>query len=256
MKLPLSVCTVAVWVAVSAQSTFGATVTIDTFDTAAGVTDVIAVGAAPSSAAQLLSTGAAIGGTRLTRSHMVTGGAGDRNRVRNDSSFPLSDSLVLSQDTGVTGHFHLYYGYTDYDPSAAGPTSGTHTFSDLNANFDAATNNRIRFDIITADQAGSIRITLVSNRDLGLGTSEVAQVIKSWGGAVSNYELSWGLSEFAGIDFTDIDQIVIESLDFTSADMAIDNIQVVPEPGSLAMFGAAGMVGLVYGWRRRVKRAA
>jgi len=209
-----------------------------------------------------LNTDWTIGGQRIAKSHK-TGGIGINTVSNNQPGFEGSASFDQSGTTA--GHFHFYYGYDSYNSVGAAnfdPLDGSHVRNDLDADLlQGGIYDKISLNVIFADQGGGFTIRLVSDQDGSSNGPQVATLTSSWGAAgVTDFRLDFNYADFLAanplLDLTDIDQIIINSGDHTSAQIIFDNIAAIPEPGSMAMVGLLGGVGLVVGWRRRKAAAA
>ncbi len=70
----------------------------------------------------------------------------------------------------------------------------------------------------------------------------------SFGGPATTYDYLVPFSSFSGADFTDIDRVSLTLHGNTSADVALSNFSVVPEPSAALLIGFSGSLAL---FRRR-----
>jgi len=202
-----------------------------------------------------------LGSIRIARAHFVSGGGtGDSVNV-NNTALPgkFSTNLTVAP---TTGHFHLYYGYSAYNSASSDPLSNTHTFSDINANIAGslpAGNIGVTLNFDSIDHNGTFVLKLVSDRT---GTPSLSIVNKFVPANVSpfvltftNAEILGGLVSGPGINFSDIDQVILESQDLPGAtDMTFDQFEFVsvPEPTTyLLVIGTALAAGGSVWYRRR-----
>lgn len=137
---------------------------IDNFNQGTGGSSIGLTLNANGSAAQLYTglTATTIGNQRIARLHHVTGtGTVNLNNTVNPDVLGMS----LPSSSTIEAHFHLYYGYDNYDPAAATPVAGTHTFRDLNVDASVLTGALFEFELIRLDVAPTdLFATLVSDR--------------------------------------------------------------------------------------------
>ncbi len=231
---------------------FGSIVLIDSFNEGTIATSQTGIGSNFDTDSGL---GSVAGGFRISRAH-VTAGSGSNDINNTDTATP--GVFTWNNDAAATGHFHLYYGYSVFNPAFGADieqTNAAHSFSDMNLNLVSAgpANDRIRISVISSDLSGPIRINMVSNRT---GTvSMVTQTVNlpaavGLGGPASPFNLDFFFSGFTVVsggtfDFADVDQVTIEAAtDLTSVDWRLDQVSAVPEPSVLApaLLGLGAMV--------------
>jgi hypothetical protein len=94
-----------------------------------------------------------------------------------------------------------------------------------------------QFEIRTVSRDGDLRIDfLVRNSPNSFVTVSKFLV----GSAINTPEVvTWDFSEFAGVDFSNVDQVLVRFDTANSGDVAVDYIKAVPEPATLTILGAA-----------------
>lgn len=196
-------------------------------------------------------TGGTDAGRRLARAHVTSGS----NALDLDNT-GINNQFNVALGAGTSGHFHLYYGFVDYNPALTPGTQPGANYDDLSRDVTGGGNNSITLSILNPDHNGGVGITLISGR--GTGSQVVASFNQPYvTGNPSNQTLTFFFSSFSGIDFTDLDQIIVEAVpDLPAAgDLGLDNILItvssVPEPTTVAMMGLTGMVAASSIWYRR-----
>jgi hypothetical protein len=175
-----------------------------------------------------LPTTSVIGGTRLL-SLAVSGNPLNLNASA--AVIPSASLFSLSNDTLVTSTATITY-------NAGGAGLGGINLSTAGSQFT--------FNVLAADLSVALGVTAT---DLA-GHSATSNQI-----GLSTGNVSFGFSSFAGVDFTQINSIVVTSTGPNSADFATNFFGVtgtvaVPEPPSavLTALGFAGLMG--FGWHR------
>ncbi len=218
-----------------------------------------------------------LGSQTLSQSPASSNTVGGQRLVRANTSFEAANTSASNQtDIGAgnftwsvsadtTSNFALLYGFSGFalpgnDSSGVNDwinTVGTPaSYSDLN--LDLSNESDFNITIDSADVAGPLRITLISDRTgaLAVGSSTVT-VGGGIGGTFGSPPITFNFpfSDFGLTDFSDIDQIIVDSpVGLDSADWSLTNIETVtvtqvPEPSSLA-FALLGSL-LMVGRRRR-----
>ena len=144
-------------------------------------------------------------------------------------------TLSVTSQSGVDGLAQFGYGY------AAGPS-----FQDMNLNLSSETGFNMM--VLSNDQPATVTIAVRSTQQ---NPSSMIAVTKNLAGNMVNTPnlVSWNFSEFAGFNFSDVDQILVEINPTNSGDVTIDWVSAVPEPAS--MIAIAAGAGLLAARRRR-----
>lgn len=196
-------------------------------------------------------TGGTNAGIRISRGHVTAG----TNAITVDNT-GTNDQLNVGLGSATSGHFHLYYGYNAFNAALAPNAQLVGDYNDLSRDFTGGGNNSITLSALNPDHNGGITILLISGRGTGsevVATASVPYVT----GNPSNQTLTFFFSSFAGINFADIDQIIVEPTgDIPPAgDLSLDNIVVtvsaVPEPATYALMGLSGLAVGAGVWMRR-----
>jgi hypothetical protein len=196
-------------------------------------------------------TGGTNAGIRITRAHITSG----TNTINVDNTGTINQ-LNVGLGTATSGHFHLYYGYNAFDPDFAANAQPSGNYNDLSRDFTGGGNNSITLSALNPDHNGGVTIRLISGRGTGSEAVVTASVPYVTGNP-SNQTLTFLFTAFPGINFTDIDQIIVEPTgDIPAAgDLSLDNITVtvsaVPEPATYALMGLSGVAVGAGVWMRR-----
>ncbi|WP_440903457.1 PEP-CTERM sorting domain-containing protein [Catenovulum sp. SX2] len=181
------------------------------------------------------------------------------------TGFSVGDGkLVFNNDDGVTGTLGLFY---------------TNPFADINdpnTLLDISAYTAFYFDILSIDTSFELDLYVISNTDIfadGLATAAFFDDLYDSGtnidtGAIESLGSGWSKGETSASGFTAPGTLKLAFDDFVgdadfsavtaifavltgdpSADFSVAEVGVVPEPASLAVFGA-GLLALV-GLRRR-----
>jgi hypothetical protein len=201
--------------AVVAASFANATIMIDDFTSGAG-SNSLSTGTTYYSQA-----GTMLGGDRVG-SITVTGNAFGLD-VSVDT---IAGIMSMNSQSGVDALLTTNYGYNLVSPVST-------SFEDLNMDFSGEN----QFEIRTVSRDGDLRIDfLVRNSPNSFVTVSKFLV----GSAINTPEVvTWDFSEFAGVDFSNVDQVLVRFDTANSGDVAVDYIKAVPEPATLTILGAA-----------------
>ncbi|MGC6465573.1 MAG: PEP-CTERM sorting domain-containing protein [Akkermansiaceae bacterium] len=204
-----------------------------------------------------------IGGTRIGVVSVAsgTGNAAFLGATPPDPGPPPLPNTVSqfrwSVDAEATSTVGLYYGFDDYSAAPEevnwGSQAGT-SGDNLDADLLQDGNDRFRVNVLSADLTDNLNIGVISAQ----GTPDEVVAILSvpvvgGGGPPQILEFEFAaFSQIGGpgsaIDWSDIDQIMVENdTPLGSADWTLGSIVVVPEP-STALLGLIGLAGLA---RRR-----
>ncbi|MFM9874734.1 MAG: PEP-CTERM sorting domain-containing protein [Fimbriimonadaceae bacterium] len=147
-------------------------------------------------------------------------------------------SYALSAQSGVDGMGSLGYGFSN--------NAGTPVNQDMNLNFSGE--NQFKVNFISSDAPGTYTISVRSSSSNG---GAFVSVTDSFQGNSVNapFMRTLDFSQFAGVNFADVDQVVLKFDSSTSGDVAISSFQAVPEPASLIVLGTAS----AFAARRRRK---
>lgn len=196
-------------------------------------------------------TGGSNQGIRIVRAHVTSG----TNLLTIDNT-GTNDQLNVGLGSATQGHFHLYYGYNNFNPALPANGQLAGDYADLNRNFTTGGNNAITLSVLNPDHNGGVEITLISGR--GTGSEAIFTVAVPYvAGNPSTQQLNFFLSAFTGINTSDIDQIIVEPFgDIPAAgDLSLDNLQVgfaaVPEPATFALIGLTATAVGAGVWQRR-----
>lgn len=144
----------------------------------------------------------------------------------------LSGIISFSKQPGVSGIGQVRYGYQ--------PSGNTSAFQDMNMDFSGE--NQFKVTVLSNDLAGNLRLRLRSNTSNGgmfyISSKAIA------GGINTPTDVTWNFSEFSGLNFADIDQVVLEVATATGGDIAFDDLRAVPEPASMIILGGAAVAAL------------
>ncbi len=215
-----------------------------------------------------LSTSNTMGGSRISRAHFVSGGGGGDQLNVNNTANP--GFFEVSCSTTASGHFHSYYGYSAYDTSTEDPVAVTHTFTDMNTNVQGVLGSpiiNVALDFQTLDHPMTLIFKIVTNHTGGGQTvsvvsKPVAAQLTPFNVTFTNAELVAGITSGPGLNFTDVDQVILQSADLPGGtDFLADNFRFfvsVPEPTTYALIGVSSLVigAGAYLQRRRQNKLA
>jgi hypothetical protein len=184
-------------------------------------------------------------GTRFsTQSGTMVGGdrmdalAVDSNPNGVSFGYIVANGLVSgSAGARLAGRYESDYGYSNVTPTS-------FSFDDMNLNLSA--DSRFVVDFNSNDQPANLAILIQTN---GGGFRSVNHAIAG-GRATTPFTETILFSEFTGVNFADIDQLVLHLDVSASGDVAIDQFSSVPEPATMACL-ALGAAGLITRRRRR-----
>jgi hypothetical protein len=249
----------AVFLAVNAQAP-AQSVVIDNFNE--GTFNITATSGTPSVSQldQGLSNSNTLGTRRISRAHFISGGGGGDQVNVNNTANPGRFSTNLTAT--ATGHFHLYYGYTAYDPASSDPVSPLHTFADINADIAGGLpggNIGVALDFTTLDHNATLILKLVTNHTGGGQTVSVVSKpvtanLSPFVVQFTNAELTAGIVSGPGLNFADVDQVILEVGDLEGGtDLVLDSLRFtsVPEPTTWALIGCTGLLAVGGTWYRR-----
>lgn len=220
-------------IVVSASTLVGtalaAPINIDTFDL--GSAQAVAMsGPATTGAESITDTSQTIGGVRhYSVAGLGTGGAGMATLVVAADRLGLGTLTIAAP---YAAQWTLRYGYT---PSL--------TPNDMNADLVGTGNSDLRIDMLFAEYAYDLAVSLVSN-----GHSVTTQLLSL--PAHASAQPVWiPFSSFAGIDPHDVDQIAVQWTGQPNGDYIINAIVAdVPEPATLMLLASGALLAL---YRRR-----
>lgn len=137
--------------------------------------------------------------------------------------------LSLNSQSGVDGLGAVAYGL-----NLVSPTSTSFDNMNLDLSGESA------FEIKTLSRDGDLKVdVLVRNSP----NSYVMSTQTLFGSSINTPEvLTFNFSSFTGVNFADVDQILVRFDTSNSGDVAVDYIQAVPEPATLAVLGAVAAV--------------
>jgi hypothetical protein len=146
-------------------------------------------------------------------------------------------SYALSAQSGVNGMGELGYGFSD--------NAGTPVNQDMNMNFSGESQFKLNF--ISSDAPGTFTISVRSSSSGG----DFVSVTDAFQGNSVNtpFTKTVDFNQFAGVNFSDIDQVVLKFDSANSGDVALSSFQAVPEPTTMITLAAGG----VFAARRRKK---
>ncbi|MCA0361100.1 MAG: PEP-CTERM sorting domain-containing protein [Armatimonadetes bacterium] len=110
-------------------------------------------------------------------------------------------------------------------------TGSVNIANDLNANLSSFT--QLKFNVLSNDNPATITVVLRS------GSTTVSSAAKAVmpNMVTTPQSVTFNFSEFAGINFADIDTIVANINTSTSGDLVLDSFEAVPEPGTMIALG-------------------
>lgn len=201
--------------AVALVAPASAVIVIDDYDSGAGS------GSITSGSGYFFQNGTMIGGDRLTYLNIT----GNQFGLSFDVD-AQAGVMSLTKQSGVAGIGQVRYGYM--------PSGQTSAFQDMNWDFSGE--NQFCVTVLANDLAGMLRLRLRSSSANG-GTFMISN--KNIAGGINTPTVvTWDYSEFAGMDFTDIDQVVLEVATAEGGDITFDNLKAVPEPTTMIALGA------------------
>lgn len=144
----------------------------------------------------------------------------------------LGSNLTLDVSSGVftakkgattTGFAQVAYGYVPGSPV---------TFSDLNADFSAE--SKFCVTVNSNDTTGLLSVYTISN-NVVWGVSTPIGVI------TNPTDVFFDFSSYTGINFSDIDQIIVDVSTGVGGSASLDVVMAVPEPATLFILGTGGL---------------
>lgn len=167
--------------------------------------------------------GSMLGGDRMVQLTVTNNNFGLELSINS-----AAGTFSVNSQPAVDGYAQLGYGYMDNG-------SGGASFDDLN--FDLSGENGFEIDVVSSDEPAVITIAVRSASN----PNNIVMVSKNVAGNMvnSNQLISWNFSEFAGVDFTNVDQVLVEIETGESGDITIGEVRAVPEPSILLGIGAA-----------------
>ena len=179
-------------------------------------------------------TGSMLGGQRLVTTTVESNAFG--LQIQSDV---VGGAYSLSSQPQVDGLSQLRYGF--------GLTGSTITNSDLNANF--SNQNAFRFNFLSSDAAGTLTMAVRSG-----GGSFVTRSVSFPGNSVNvPFTREIAFSDFGGgVNFADIDQMILTLDTAASGDVTLGSFEAVPEPGTMAVLTGLALAAA----RRRKARKA
>ena len=170
-----------------------------------------------------------------------------------------SRTLSVRRETtfGTTGARSVTASITEVDafmefvstPNADGRTRLTYggAGNQLNADFSKETN--ILIEVLSYDFPSSLPLVFTFTLESGIGgTLATANVVRNFSGTEGIVDFA--ISDFVGVDLSDIDRISVLMDAPRAADFQIAFIQSVPEPSSAMIAGGAGALALLRRRRR------
>lgn len=138
----------------------------------------------------------------------------------------------------VDGYSEMGYGFS----AGAG---GSLVFDDLNLNLSGE--NQFKFNFASSDKPATLFVGVRSSS----GSGTVSTVSTALPGDMINnpFMVTVDFTDFTGVDFSDVDQIVVRMDTIESGDITMSQFEAVPEPGTMAFLALGGLAAL----RRRKK---
>lgn len=147
-------------------------------------------------------------------------------------------AYALSSQSGVNAMGEIGYGFASQ--------GGSVIQQNLNQSF--AGNNEFKLNFLSSDTPGTVMMSVRSSSSNGGAFASVTKPIP--GNSVnSSFMTNFAFSEFTGVNFNDIDQIIVKFDTGVSGDIALGNLEAVPEPATMLVIGAAAAIAA----RRRRK---
>ncbi len=168
--------------------------------------------------------GSMLGGYRATQMQVIS----------NTFGLELSTDIVggaytLSAQSGVDGTGRVGYGFTD--------VGGVVVAQNLNANLSA--DSAFKLNFLSSDLPGTYTIAVRSSN--GINGDYVSYTGNFEGNSVNTpFSKTIEFSQFAGMNFSDVDQILVTIDSGLSGDVSLSSIETVPEPASMAILAVAG----------------
>lgn len=145
----------------------------------------------------------------------------------------LGGTYSVSSQPQMDGMGKVGYGYA---ASGSGVTN-----DDLN--LDLSSLNAFRINVLSSDQPGSLMVTVrSSSSNGGVAVSSTTALLGDMVNVPHSIDVDF--SSFAGIDFSDIDQMEFKFDTTPSADLTVGSVEAVPEPGTMAVLASAGLLAL------------
>lgn len=197
-----------------------ATITIDDFGTG-NVSQTINAGTSIG-----FQNGSMVGGDRYTLTGVQSNPFG--LEIQTDIA---GGSYSLSSQGQVNGFGEVGYGFA---PNGSGTTN-------QNLNLNLSTENAFKFNFESSDAPGSLIVSVRSSSSNGGNYATVTKAIP--GNQVNTpFHMTVGFNEFAGINFNDIDQMVVRFDTGASGDLTLTSFEAVPEPGTMIALGLGAVV--------------
>lgn len=146
-------------------------------------------------------------------------------------------ALTINSQSGVLGVSSVNYGLNLTGPSNT-------AWDDLNFDFSGET----AFRVNTLSRDGDLTIVFQVRNS----PNSFVAVSKTLTGSSINIAEStvFNFSEFAGVDFSNIDQIYVDFYTSNTGDVAVDSIDTIPEPATMVVLASAALAAAA---RRRRK---
>ncbi|ARU41736.1 hypothetical protein CCB80_11530 [Armatimonadetes bacterium Uphvl-Ar1] len=212
--------------AILAAGVANAYVMIDDFSTGA-VNNTITSGTSYTS-----QNGTMLGGDRIVYMEVLSNAFGLGLSV--DTAM---GALTINSQSGVLGVSSVNYGLNLTGPSNT-------AWDDLNFDFSGET----AFRVNTLSRDGDLTIVF----QVRSSPNNFVAVSKTLTGSSINIPEStvFNFSEFAGVNFSNIDQIYVDFYTSNTGDVAVDSIEAVPEPATMVVLASAALAAAA---RRRRK---
>lgn len=157
------------------------------------------------------------------------------------SATVINGILSVAGKTQVDSMTQVAYGY---QPSS----TGGFTFQDMNSDFSAET--AFKVTCLSNDLTGTMTVYVRSAAvNGGSFLSSTMNLVPGMNSTTHTYDFAF--SNFAGMNWADIDQVVLEINNDASGDTVIDTFEAVPEPTTMVAL-AAGAIALA-ARRRRIR---
>lgn len=165
-------------------------------------------------------TGSMIGGARYATTAVQSNSFG--LAIQTDIQ---GSAYSLSSQPAVDGFGELGYGFTS---SSTGPVA-----QDLDANLTVGGLNALRVNFLSSDAPGTLTVSVRSSSS---GADFVSASTSFPGNSVNvPFTREIAYSQFVGVDFSDIDQMVFRFDTGPSGDVSLASIEAVPEPATIAV---------------------